>query len=203
MMNKKGNGFIIAGLILLVIAAGLTAYNIVCSRLAQSDAENIMEQLLPVVEENAQRSKAEKKYPDYIKNPDMDMPVITVDSIECIGFLEIPALSVKLPICSEWNYNNLYHAPCRYFGSVYLNNMIICAHNYNSHFGRLKSLSIGDKVYFTDTRGNRFDYRVAEFLTLEATSIEEMKNGNYGLTLFTCTVGGVSRIVLRCEKEEK
>ncbi|MCQ2462119.1 MAG: sortase [Clostridia bacterium] len=202
-MNKKGRGFIVIGLLLLAAAAGLTAYNIVRSRMAQSDTENIMEQLLPVVEENSQRLKAEKKYPDYIRNPDMDMPVITVDSAECIGYLEIPALSVELPICSEWSYDNLYHAPCRYFGSVYLNNMIICGHNYIAHFGPLRRLSIGDKVIFTDTRGNRFNYRIAEFLTLEATDIEEMKSGNYGLTLFTCTLGGVSRIVLRCEKEEK
>ena len=135
--------------------------------------------------------------PDYVLCPDMEMPVETINGIDYIGVLQIPLLELELPIASEWNYPNLKTAPCRYSGSAYLNNMIICAHNYSSHFGKLKSLSEGDVATFTDMAGNVFIYKMVERETLNSTDIEEMEDGDWDLTLFTCTVGGKTRVTIR------
>ena len=51
--------------------------------------------------------------------------------------------------------------------------------------------------------GNVFRYEVVELETLMPTAIEEMTSGDWDLTLFTCTIGGGSRVTVRCELAEK
>ena len=130
----------------------------------------------------------------------MEMPVKTIDGLEIVGILRIPALELELPIISQWSYPDLQTAPCRYSGSAYLNNLILCGHNYSSHFGNLKELREGDIITFTDMDGNLFTYEMAERETLMPTSVEEMTGGDWDLTLFTCTVGGKSRVTVRCDR---
>lgn len=79
-------------------------------------------------------------------------------------------------------------------------NRLLEAYNYASHFGRLKDLREGDTARFTDTDGNVFSYVMAERETLPATAIEEMESGDWALTLFTCTVGGQSRVTIRFDR---
>jgi len=141
----------------------------------------------------------EVEIPDYILNPDMDMPVSKQDGQDYIGILEIPALDLKLPVISEWNYTRLRIAPCRYYGSAYKNNMVISAHNYARHFGTLKKLDGGERVILTDADGNCFDYRVALRETIGPKDIAGMTDSGWDLTLFTCTPGGAYRVAVRCE----
>jgi sortase A len=135
-------------------------------------------------------------------DPDTDMPQEQIDDQDYIGRLEIPALDLELPIISEWSYKSLKIAPCRYSGSAYDGNFVILAHNYSSHFGRLMELSIGDEITFTDMDGNIFTYEVTEKEILQPEDVEEMESGDWDLTLFTCTVGGKSRVTVRCNKKE-
>jgi sortase A len=144
----------------------------------------------------------ENEIPDYILNPQMDMPEQEIDGHKYIGSLEVPACSLTLPVISQWSYPELKIAPCRYKGSAYLDNMIIAAHNYPSHFGNLKNLQPMDAIVFTDIDGNSFRYQVVEKEVLKSTAIEEMEAGEWDLTLFTCTIGGADRITIRCEKTE-
>ena len=130
----------------------------------------------------------------------MEMPVKNIDGYDYIGILTLPSLELELPVMSEWDYTRLRINPCRYSGSVYLRNMVICAHNYNSHFGRLPDLSIGDELALTDMDGNVFRYRVAEMTTLQPMAVTEMTDSGWDLTLFTCTVGGRTRVTVRCEQ---
>ena len=125
------------------------------------------------------------------------MPTVEIDGHAYIGVVRIPVLGLELPVMEEWSYPRLRTAPCRYTGSAYEGNLIICGHNYASHFGRLKDLRPGDTARFTDADGNVFCYEMAELETLQPTAIEEMKSGDWALTLFTCTVGGQSRVTVR------
>ena len=145
-------------------------------------------------------SSSEEMTPSYLLNPEMEMSQIKISGRQYIGILTIPALGLKLPVLSEWSYPGLRLAPCRYSGSAYDKDLVIAGHNYTQHFGRLKTLSPGDAVSFTDVDGNVFSYQVAEIDTLQPKAVQEMVSGEWPLTLFTCTLSGQARVTVRCEE---
>lgn len=204
-MKKKGKVFIFAGLLLVAAALLLTVYNIYEQKQAAQSAVEIAEKLESVMPEKADafrwdtvQPNEKAEVPDYILNPDMEMPVESIDGVDYIGILEIPELSLNLPITADWSYSSLKNAPGRYSGSAYKEGFIIAGHNYDSHFGRLKTLHEESVIIFTDMDGNVFNYEVTELETLSPYDVEEMKGGDWALTLFTCTIGGQSRVTVRC-----
>ena len=224
-MKRLGRLCTAIGLTLLAAAVCLTAYNLRTDTKAGDSAKNLLDQLEAEIEsetEPAQQLVARSEtgqttemdssaapltaapestvIPDYVLNPEMDMPEKEINGQRCIGVLRIPALSLELPVINDWSYARLRIAPCRYAGSAYQGNLVIFAHNYTRHFGRLKNLSQGEKITFTDVDGNVFRYEVVEMETLSSYAINDMISGDWDLTLFTCTVGGKSRVTVRCER---
>ena len=206
-MTRRGKIFTAIGVLLLLAALSLTAYNLITDAMASMQVQVTLEALKPELEaaEPSEavsvqpiRETALEEIPDYLLNPQMDMPVKTVDGADYIDLLQLPALSLELPIISQWSYPNLKLAPCRYAGSAYTHDLVISGHNYAGHFRDLKQLQPGDGVIFVDTDGNIFSYEVALFETLAPTAVEEMTEGDWDLTLFTCTVGGSARLAVRC-----
>ena len=130
-----------------------------------------------------------------------EMEVMNIDGIDYIGTLEIPSQELLLPVTADWSYSNLKLSPCRYAGSIYTNDFVICAHNYNTHFGVLKNLQIGDIIYFRTVNNEIIEYSVVEMQILDPYSIDEMKNSEFDLTLFTCTYGGAQRVTVRANKK--
>ncbi len=130
-----------------------------------------------------------------------EMEVTNIDGIDYIGTLEIPSQELLLPVTADWSYSNLKLSPCRYAGSIYTNDFVICAHNYNTHFGVLKNLQIGDIIYFRTVNNEIIEYSVVEMQILDPYSIDEMKNSEFDLTLFTCTYGGAQRVTVRANKK--
>ena len=199
------------GAALLLAAGGLALFNLLDANRAAQTARQAVDQLEAVPQETPQptiQTDAEKsvdfdvlpetEIPDYQLNPEMEMPVRTADGREYIGVLRIPALDLELPVQSAWSYPNLRASPCRYQGSAYDGTLIVAGHNYPSHFGGLKQLRAGDAISLEDADGNRFDYEVAEVEILPPDAVEEMTEGDWDLTLFTCTLGGGSRVTVRC-----
>lgn len=201
--NKKGRGFVIIGLLLIAAAFFLCVYNIWEGKRAEKSVKDAVSYLEEkILEEEASDSEEVEIVPDYLLNPNMEMPTESMNGNEYIGILNFPTLGQELSVMSGWSYSKLKLSPCRYEGSAYQNNLIILAHNYRSHFGTLNNLHIGDSVTFTDVEGNVFGYQVAELEVLMSTAIEEMESGNWDLTLFTCTLDGQSRVTVRCELVE-
>ena len=104
---------------------------------------------------------------------------------------------------NEWSYPRLKLAPCRYSGSAYTGNLVIAAHNYRTHFGPIKNLTVGAQVTFTDVKGRRFSYEVSAVETIEATSVEDAVSNAWDLTLITCTPGGQARVAVRCLRADE
>lgn len=142
----------------------------------------------------------EELTPESILEPIREMPIIQIDGSSYVGYVDIPALDLSLTVMAVWSYPNLKISPCRYTGSVYYDNMVIMAHNYQRHFGRLKDLEIGDEVRFTDGDGNVFVFQVSAMEVLNPSQVEEMTKSIWDLTLFTCTVGGEQRVTVRCTR---
>ena len=219
-MRKKGSFLITSGLLLIAAALVICLCNFydaykaweasaeTAAELTQMIAEEITpppRETAPAPEiEGTQESQIpEPELPDYLRFPEMEMPVEVVDNREYIGILDIPSLNLSLPVMSDWSYPDLQISPCRYVGSAYMDNMVIAAHNYQTHFGRLKELNAGDEIIFTDVDGNVFRYVVAYQEQLQKTDVEEMQTGDWDLTLFTCTVGGAMRVTIRCDRVEE
>lgn len=208
--NRIGNILKGAGLILVTAAVLLLVYNLWDGHRARESEEAILAEYL---QENKKASESpdasdkedKQNIPDYFLNPDMDMPEYTLKSlgdVACIGILEIPALDLELPVISSWSYSSLRLAPCRYSGSAYKGDLVIAAHNYQSHFGGLRTLPEGSEVFFTDAVGNRFSYYVAVTEALTPWSVDDMTSGEWPLTLFTCTLDSQNRVTVRCEYSE-
>ena len=192
-MSKRASLLIKIGLLLTAAALCLAAYNLYEGVKAGNAAADAAAKIDAFIEESGEAC---------VFDPDMEMPTVQLDGYEYIGILRIQALSLELPVMSEWSYSALKIAPCRYAGSAYSGDLVIAAHNYSSHFGQIKRLSSGDELSFTDVNGNVFYYTVAEIETLSPFATEEMTSSGWDLTLFTCTVGGASRVTVRCEKVE-
>lgn len=196
-MKNKGIIFILSGLLLIAAAFFLTGYNIYDEYRAKCSARQALDEIR-IEEQDEEEQEDEPEIPDYILNPDMEMPVQRIDGVEYIGVLQIPSLNLELPVVSSLSPPSLKIAPCRYEGSAYKDDLIIAAHNYVSSFGNLSKLQVGDPVIFKDVDGNEFVYEVAELEVLQAAAVEEMRSGDWDLTLFTCTLSGQSRTTIRC-----
>ena len=204
-MSKRGKLCTALGLLLLLAALGLTAYNLWRDAMASMSVDVVLERLTPTLSSrqselpplSSGEALEEAFVPDYVLNPEMAMPEETIDGRNYIGVLDIPALELSLPIISEWSYDALQIAPCRYSGSA-----VIAGHNYRSHFVSLPQLQPGDSVTFTDMDGNVFSYEVSSLETLSPYAVSDMTSGDWDLTLFTCTVGGQSRLAIRCDQAE-
>lgn len=208
MKKRKSNlPFLTTGLLLIAAALALTVYNMVDDIRAKQFSEDVVSQLEAYVptetEEVQQIPDDEIEVAAEKSKPVRAMPVRNINGQDYIGTLKLPKYNLELPIISQWSYPRLKIAPCRYTGSVYTDDMIIAAHNYVSHFGKLADAEAGDEVLFTDMYGTTHQYRVILRESLEATAIEEMSAGEWDLTLFTCTVGGTYRVTVRCERVDE
>ena len=208
MTRLKRRILIITGVLLIVAGAVLAAYNIWEDYRASSSAAAILKEFNKQRDEMFDLSRhssngdtwGEGSLPDYVNNPNMPMPAITVDGIRYVGTVAIPPLELELPVTEEWDYDRMKIAPCRFSGSVYLDNMVICAHNYSSQFRDIDDLQINDDVIFIDAVGNEFHYKVSEIEILSATDIEDMVSSDWDFTMFTCNYIGNARVTVRCSK---
>lgn len=139
---------------------------------------------------------------DAVPKTDVEQTV-TIDGYAYIGEVNIPSLDLSLPIMAQWSYEGMRIAPGRYAGSVLENDLIIAGHNYSSHFGPLKELKTGDAVQFTDVLGQVYDYTVCDTEIIDGHDAAAMLQGDWDMTLFTCTYGGASRVTIRCRRTEE
>ena len=203
--NTKGNLLITLGILLIAAAAGLAGYNLWDAGRAQKAAEEITGQLISDIESKVEDGKTAAPYVD----PNTPMPVEMIDGYEYIGVLEIPSEGLSLPVMNEWDYTRLKISPCRFTGTYYSDDLVICAHNYMRHLGPLLQIGIGEDIYFTSVDGLTIHYIVTNRETVEPTAVEQMieNTSNSGtslldwdLTLFTCNLGGQTRCAVRCSR---
>ena len=207
MKTNRGTIWINAGLLLIAAALFLSAYNERESHEARDSARQVIAQLCDALPTEADEEETEPEpesttVPESQPDVEREMPVQTINGRDYIGVLSIPSLELELPVISQWDYPSLKIAPCRYAGSLYQDNLIICAHNYASHFGKLKELRSGDIVLFTDMDDHVVTFQMVERETLNPMDEEGMEAGDWDLTLFTCTIGGQTRVTIRLERVE-
>ena len=227
--KRRGRFFLVAGTLLIAAAMGIVGYNLWENRQAGIARDRVVEQLskeLPLLSGQPSPAQSEKRddgkesniylpfpggsdsvanvqeivYPDYVLNPNMEMPTKTIDGHEYIGVLFVEAEDLYIPIMSDFDYKHLKINPCRYAGSLYQDNLVLAAHNYATHFGWLYTAAVGDELTFTDMDGNVFRYRIADIEQMRPTEAKRMVESEWALTCFTCSIGNQTRLAVRCER---
>ena len=115
-----------------------------------------------------------------------------------LGVLSVPAVSLTVPVLAEWSYYYLTLAPCRDCGSVETGDLVIAAHNYDTHFGRLSRIAPGDSVYFTDIAGSTTEYAAASVEQRDPSDAEGVRDSGYPLVLYTCSWDCTARVTVFC-----
>lgn len=201
MKNKIGSLCILLGVLCMGAAVFLFVQNHQEEKEAGIHSEAALEQMIRVMSEKNIESSRNEKPNSILTDESTTMKELLIDENAYIGYISIPVLNIELPVLAEWNYELLKLAPCRYQGTVYEDNMILMAHNYETHFGRIDELRTGDPIYFINVEGKIYEYEVIDRDLLASSAVEEILAEEYDLALFTCTYGGKERITIYCEKQ--
>ena len=204
MPKKTGIAIIAVGAVLILSALLLLLYNRYEDAHAGQEAESLLASVEAAISAQEMAAPNKPESTEALSLPlDPEMPVVTLGGYEYVGYVEIPTLGLKLPVMAEWDYTRLQIAPCRQFGSSRTDNLVIAAHNYDTHFGKLKELSKGDTVIFTDMEGIVSTYCVEKLETLSPDAVDTVLNSGYDLVLYTCTKGGKTRVTVFCDRAAK
>ena len=195
--SKSGVFFIIMGLCFLLAAIGLVIYNVNLSAGAAAANAQLTKALDAQLAARS-ASSADDPMLKRLNGSSDNIPTKKINGYELVGSITIPVINIDLAVISQWSYPNLEVGPCRYDGTP-TNKLVILAHNFDTQFGRLKSLAVGDTVVFTSVTGEKYTYKVIRKETWSADQFKQILSGDdWDLTLFTCTYSGSSRVVIRC-----
>ena len=209
MRNKFGVFFMILGTVFLLGAVSLLIMNQQEDRKAGEMSQEVMMEMQKEIQDIQAAETPE--LPDLLENTpveflteeDLIMTERVIKGYPYIGYLSIPDLMLQLPVMSDWTNHRLQIAPRRYTGTLRGRDLVLMAHSFASHFGKLSSLSEGAEIQFTDMDGNIWYYEIVVMDVLDAYAVEEMTAGEYDLTLFTCTKDRQHRVTVRCNMIEK
>ncbi|MBE7058548.1 MAG: sortase [Ruminococcaceae bacterium] len=211
MPKKIGIILVTIGVVLFLSALLLFLYNEYEDRRAGQQTELLMDKIQSAIAEERTPTAKPTDIDEETKTEETatsepqeviptEMPVVVIDGYGYIGYLSVPDLDLELPVMAEWDYSRLKVAPCRQFGSTGTDDLVIAAHNYNSHFGRLSSLKEGAEIVFTDMEGLENRYILKRLDTLNPNAVDSVQNSGYDLVLYTCTPGGATRVTVFCDR---
>lgn len=200
MRKKLGITFLIAGAALMISALLLFNYN----NKENNEARKASEEIVTKLEDNTVNPPiTADTVPDVDatgQNLSSKMRILNIDGYDYIGFISIPAIDIKLPVMNEWDYSRLKISPCRQFGSLKTDDLVIAAHNYEAHFGKFDKLEVGQEVEFREIGGHINKYKIVKIELLQPYNVNEVKNSGMDLVLYTCNYSAEARITVFCKR---
>ena len=205
------------GLVAILAAAGLFGYNRWISMEAGKQSDQAVMALLDEITVRQEQAEAEQSVQSVVEmevevhyagqaeaeeTEEAKPEAVDLDGRYYMGVLSILKLERVLPVQVDWSMEKLKFTPCRYSGTVE-DQLVICAHNYITHFADLVTLSQGDSISLTDLNGQKTEYIVEEICKIQPTDIAGMVNSGYDLSLFTCDYSGNARVTVRCSRVEQ
>ena len=178
---------------LLVVFSIITAFSIpLIQNHREKEANIIASNLKSLIPEITMGS-----YDDRIN---LAMPSIEFNGENFCGVIEIPSLSVSLPVCSSWDKSSVSKFPHRYTGSIYDGSLVIGGSGNNGQFDFMKTISIGYDVFLTDMMGACYSFTVSDISTNNEISADDLKANN-GLVLFAKNPINSEYTVVFCKKK--
>ena len=132
---------------------------------------------------------------------------VTYMGYDVIGFIEIPATDIEYLIIPDYQSSiNALNVGIvvLYPSNIGLNepgNTVLAGHNYRdgSFFSNNKRLQEGDKIYITDTSGERVEYEIYkkyETSTSDSSYMNRDTEGRREISLTTCTDDTSGRLII-------
>lgn len=132
----------------------------------------------------------------------------TYKGFPMVGTIEIPAINLKYPVLEDASKNaievavGIYDGP----GLNQIGNTTIAGHNYRDgrFFSNNKKLVEGDKVYITDTAGQKITYVIYKIYTTspeDSSYLERDTEGRREISLTTCTDDAKSRLIIWAKEQ--
>ena len=207
MRRKLGNMLMAAGGFLILCAVIVLGVNFYHEYKAGKEVDRILpileSKIRHVSESQTPESGSAKKGEEISFVPEE----VIIDGNVYIGILSVPSLELDLPVIRDYSDANLNIAPCLYSGSYLSDDMVIAGHNYRKHFSRLRKIPESTEIDFRCINGDVIKYRVLRVETIEPTQIEYLKEkdeeSQWDLSLFTCSMSGADRCVVRCIRVEE
>ena len=181
---KLSKLYILIGMILILSAMGMTIYNYYTDYLCYYSMNYTLNSLEDTILQDTN---------DIVTTSTLDTSnnsLCTDTDNEYMGILCIPSINAEYPVLNECSVKGMKSSPCRYYGTMAEDNVIVCGHNYVSCFGSLYTISKGDTITLTDTNGYTTQYTVSYLEVIDGKDVYSMCYGNpesWDLTLFTCT----------------
>lgn len=207
-MGNRRTGIVLVflGAALLTGALLLSLHNERQDTQAGEAAQSALSDIHEVISEEAPADPAvltgETEATETIATQPPELTVAHIDGNDYVGYLAIPDFSLELPVLADWSMEKLQIAPCLQYGSPLTDDAVIAGHNFKKHFRALHDIQPGEDVTFTDMTGRTIFYTVAEVKILDPKSVDEVIDSEYDLILYTCTIGGKSRVTVCCNRSE-
>ena len=130
--------------------------------------------------------------------PNSNMPVLEIDGVDYVAMLEIPSLNITLPVADEWNRDQLFNAPARFYGSSYDDTLVIGGGDYSHQFSFCDKIDNGTVITVTDMTGTQFSYTVSRVDRSQNAASEWLICTDYDLTLFCRDQYSMEYVAVRC-----
>lgn len=208
--RRLGSVFVVFGAVLLVAALLLFLHNEREDEVAGEAASAALDAVQEAIAEYTPQKlvlpgqedpEADQATQETIAAP-TDLTVVNIEGNDYIGYLSIPYFELELPIMADWSMDKLQVAPCLQYGSPLTDDAVIAGHNFKQHFRALHDIEAGEYLTFTDMTGYTIEYGVVEVKIIDPTSVYEVIDSEYDLILYTCTIGGQSRVIVCCNRLE-
>lgn len=157
-----------------------------------------------VKEEKEEPAPQEPQEPQETLQAYQNMPQ-QINGYTVLGKLIIPKIELETYILDETNKTSLNTSVTKLEGPGIneVGNFCITGHNYlNANmFGKLKKLEIGDTISMVDPYDRKIDYQVYAIEKVspkDVSCVSQETEGDREVTLITCTLGAIQRLVVKC-----
>ncbi|MCR5255789.1 MAG: sortase [Acetatifactor sp.] len=111
----------------------------------------------------------------------------------------LPDYDITLPVLAQYSGAGMKTTPYVYYGDIDTSDLVIVEHNYEIQFGALRECTDDIEVILTLTDGSVFEYTSFLAEEMNPDEVDRMIDGNWDLTLFTCSLNGEKRVAIRCD----
>lgn len=155
-------------------------------------------------EEKEEPAPQEPQEPQETLQAYQNMPQ-QINGYTVLGKLIIPKIELETYILDETNKTSLNTSVTKLEGPGIneVGNFCITGHNYlNANmFGKLKKLEIGDTISMVDPYDRKINYQVYAIEKVspkDVSCVSQETEGDREVTLITCTLGAIQRLVVKC-----